>query len=388
MQNSFIYIDNACTTWPKPETVYAAVTEAMAIGANPGRASHRMSKQADEIVESARIELCQMFNAPSPEHVIFTLNCTDSLNIALRGILKPGHQVIIGPYEHNSVLRPLRRLQRSGVNLAIARSAGEFGIDCQHFEYLCSQGVDAAVLAHASNVTGAVLPVRDLAEQVHRRGGLVIVDAAQTAGILPVDMKEMGIDILAIPGHKGLLGPMGTGVLLLGRDIPVLPLREGGTGFESEGEDQPAELPWRLESGTPNLPGIAGLLAGIRFLQAEGLERIARHETDLARALVAGLKETDGVRLLCCQEPQTGVVSFLLNACRVGEVAKAMDQVYGIGIMAGLHCSPLAHRTLGTFPGGALRISFGYFNNYAHVERVMAAVRDLASKKRQGLSLL
>ncbi len=385
MRNSFVYIDNACTTCPKPETVYAAVVDAMKIGASPGRSSHRLSKQADQIVESARVELCRMFNTLSPEHVIFTLNCTDSLNIVLKGILKPGSRVIIGPYEHNSVLRPLRRLQRSGVNLAIARGAGEFGIDCRHFEYLCSQGVDAVVLSHASNVTGAVLPVRDLAEMTHRRGGLVIVDAAQTAGTLPIDMKEMGIDVLAIPGHKGLLGPMGTGALLLGKDLPVLPLREGGTGFKSEGEDQPEEMPWRLESGTPNFPGIAGLLAGIHFVQAEGVDRIARHEAGLARALVAGLGEIDGVCLLGCREPQTGVVSFLLDACDVGETAKAMDQVYGIGIRAGLHCSPLAHRSIGTFPGGALRASFGYFNTCSHMERLIAAVRDLASKEKLGL---
>lgn len=385
MRNSFVYIDNACTTCPKPETVYAAVVDAMKIGASPGRSSHRLSKQADQIVESARVELCRMFNTLSPEHVIFTLNCTDSLNIVLKGILKPGNRVIIGPYEHNSVLRPLRRLQRSGVNLAIARGAGEFGIDCRHFEYLCSQGVDAVVLSHASNVTGAVLPVRDLAEMTHRRGGLVIVDAAQTAGTLPIDMKEMGIDVLAIPGHKGLLGPMGTGALLLGKDLPVLPLREGGTGFKSEGEDQPEEMPWRLESGTPNFPGIAGLLAGIHFVQAEGVDRIARHEAGLARALVAGLGEIDGVCLLGCREPQTGVVSFLLDACDVGETAKAMDQVYGIGIRAGLHCSPLAHRSIGTFPGGALRASFGYFNTCSHMERLIAAVRDLASKEKLGL---
>jgi cysteine desulfurase family protein len=385
LRNSFVYIDNACTTCPKPETVYAAVVDAMKIGASPGRSSHRLSKQADQIVESARVELCRMFNTLSPEHVIFTLNCTDSLNIMLKGILKPGNRVIIGPYEHNSVLRPLRRLQRSGVNLAIARGAGEFGIDCRHFEYLCSQGVDAVVLSHASNVTGAVLPVRDLAEMTHRRGGLVIVDAAQTAGTLPIDMKEMGIDVLAIPGHKGLLGPMGTGALLLGKDLPVLPLREGGTGFKSEGEDQPEEMPWRLESGTPNFPGIAGLLAGIHFVQAEGVDRIARHEAGLARALVAGLGEIDGVCLLGCREPQTGVVSFLLDACDVGETAKAMDQVYDIGIRAGLHCSPLAHRSIGTFPGGALRASFGYFNTCSHMERLIAAVRDLASKEKLGL---
>jgi cysteine desulfurase family protein len=385
LRNSFVYIDNACTTCPKPETVYAAVVDAMKIGASPGRSSHRLSKQADQIVESARVELCRMFNTLSPEHVIFTLNCTDSLNIVLKGILKPGNRVIIGPYEHNSVLRPLRRLQRSGVNLAIARGAGEFGIDCRHFEYLCSQGVDAVVLSHASNVTGAVLPVRDLAEMTHRRGGLVIVDAAQTAGTLPIDMKEMGIDVLAIPGHKGLLGPMGTGALLLGKDLPMLPLREGGTGFKSEGEDQPEEMPWRLESGTPNFPGIAGLLAGIHFVQAEGVDRIARHEAGLARALVAGLGEIDGVCLLGCREPQTGVVSFLLDACDVGETAKAMDQVYGIGIRAGLHCSPLAHRSIGTFPGGALRASFGYFNTCSHMERLIAAVRDLASKEKLGL---
>jgi cysteine desulfurase family protein len=341
-----------------------------------------MSKQAEQIVELARAEMCQMFNALSPGHVIFTLNCTDSLNMALKGILEPGQRVIIGPYEHNSVLRPLRRLQRLGVSLDIARSDGEFGIDHRHFGQLCSRGVNVAVLSHASNVTGAVLPVRELAERVHRQGGLVILDAAQSAGVLPIDMKEMGIDLLAIPGHKGLLGPMGTGALLLGRDLPLLPFREGGTGFKSEGEEQPTELPWRLESGTPNFPGIAGLLAGIRFIKAEGMHRISQHETALARALVSGLGEIDGVRLLSPQAPQTGVVSFLLDACGIGEAAKSMDQVYNIGIRAGLHCSPLAHRSLGTFPKGALRASFGYFNNYTHVERLIAAVRALAAHER------
>ncbi len=381
MSDSFAYIDNACTTWPKPETVYAAVAEAMKIGANPGRSSHRMSRQAERVVEDARLELCRMFNAQSPDHVIFTMNCTDSLNMALKGILKPGHRVIAGPYEHNSVLRPLRSLQRSGVSLSIAQGAGDFGIDRNHFEYLCNQGVNVAIFCHASNVTGAVLPVRELAERVHRQGGLVIVDAAQSAGIIPIDMKEMGIDVLAIPGHKGLLGPMGTGALLLTREIPLLPFREGGTGFKSEGESQPKELPWRLESGTPNYPGIAGLLAGIRFIQAEGMDKIARHEAELARGLATGLREIGGVRLLCCQVPQTGVVSFLLDSCGMGEAAKAMDQEYNIGIRAGLHCAPLTHRTLGTFPHGALRASFGCFNNYSHVERLIAAVRSLASKK-------
>ncbi len=381
IKDSFIYIDNACTTWPKPEAVYAATSEAMKIGANPGRASHRMSKQAEQIVDSARLELCRMFNAFSPQHVIFTLNCTDSLNIALKGILRAGQHVIIGPYEHNSVVRPLRRLQQLGVNLAIAKGDGEMGIDFQHFEQLCCQGVNAAVFSHASNVTGAVLPVHELAERVHRRGGLVIVDAAQTAGILPIDMKEMAIDMLAIPGHKGMMGPMGTGALLLSRDLPLLPFREGGTGFKSEGEEQPEELPWRLESGTPNFPGIAGLLAGIRFIQTEGMIRIFQHETALARALTAGIEKIGGVRLLCSREPQTGVVSFLLDSCSIGEAAKNMDQVYNIGIRAGLHCSPLAHRTLGTFPKGALRASFGYFNNYAHVERLVAAVRALAGAR-------
>lgn len=377
MSESFIYIDNACTTWPKPPAVYTAVAEAMKMGANPGRASHRMSRQADLVVAAARQELCRMFNALSPSHVIFTLNCTDSLNMALKGILKPGRRVIAGPYEHNSVLRPLRSLQRSGVDVAIARGDGRFGIDIRHFESLCRQGVNVAVLSHASNVTGAVLPVRQLAESVHRRGGLVIVDAAQTAGVLPVDMKEMGIDVLAVPGHKGLMGPMGAGVLLLGGEIPVLPFREGGTGFKSEGEDQPREFPWRLESGTPNYPGIAGLLEGARFIKQEGMPEIARHEAALAGALAAGLREIDGVRLLCCPEPQTGVVSFLLDGIGTGEVAKALDQVYNIGIRAGLHCSPLAHRTLETYPKGTLRASFGYFNEYSHVERLIAAVREI-----------
>lgn len=380
MSEGFIYIDNACTTWPKPREVYTAVAEALQTGANPGRASHRMSRQADLVVDAARLELCRMFNALSPRHVIFTLNCTDSLNMALKGILKPGRRVIVGPYEHNSVLRPLRSLQRSGVNVAIALGDGTFGINIHHFESLCQQGVDAAVFSHASNVTGAVLPVRELAESVHRRGGVVIVDAAQTAGVLPIDIKEMGIDVLAVPGHKGLMGPMGTGALLLGGEVPVLPFREGGTGFKSEGEDQPGEFPWRLESGTPNYPGIAGLLEGVRFVRREGMLRIAQHEAMLARTLAAGLREIGGVRLLCCPEPQTGVVSFLLDECGVGEAAKTLDRVYDIGIRAGLHCSPLAHKTLETYPKGTLRASFGYFNDYSHVERLIAAVREI----RQG----
>ncbi len=381
MNEAFVYLDNAATTWPKPEPVYKAVEETMReFGANPGRSSHHMSQQAERILADARHAVARFFNAPSPEHVVFTLNCTDSLNIALKGLIKPGDRVVTGPYEHNSVMRPLRTLQRSGTSVAVARGTGDFQIDLDHFRQLCHAGIDFAVISHASNVTGCLLPVREIAEIVHEQGGILILDAAQSAGVVEVDMERMGIDILAAPGHKGLLGPMGVGILVLGRDISVEPFREGGTGIKSEGDYQPEELPWRLEGGTANLPGIAGLLAGIRFIESVGIDSIAGHEAELARQLVEGLKGVDGVRLFCDPlGPKTGVVSFTLDAMDVALAGTILDQAFKIGVRTGLHCAPAAHQALGTFPTGTLRASFGYFNDQSHVKRLITAVRQLTA---------
>ena len=251
-----VYLDNAATTWPKPEAVYRAIDTAMREhGANPGRGAYRMSVEAETLVDDTRQAIARLFNAPAAERVIFTSNCTDGLNIALKGLINPNDRVVTGPFEHNSVTRPLHTLQRAGAQVAAARSTAGFGIDLDDFEALCGDHVDYAVASHASNVTGCVLPIKDIARITHQRGGLLILDTAQSAGDLAIDMQDLGVDVLAAPGHKGLYGPMGIGVLVLAAALPVKPFREGGTGTQSESPEQPGAYPWRLEAGTINLPG-------------------------------------------------------------------------------------------------------------------------------------
>jgi cysteine desulfurase / selenocysteine lyase len=281
------------------------------------------------------------------------------------------------PYEHNSVMRPLSSLCRNGTQIAVVKSTNTFGIDLDHFRELCRDRVDYVVLSHVSNVTGCVSPVKEVAEIAHERGGLLILDAAQSAGDLEIDMQELGVDILAVPGHKGLYGPMGTGALVLSAPLPVRPLREGGTGFKSESPEQPAEYPWRLEAGTLNLPGIAGLAAGIRFVRSVGVNAIAEHEANLARVLADGLRQIDGVSIYCDPVPRTGVVSFRLNNGDVALTGTILDESFGIAVRTGLHCSPAAHRAMGTFPEGTLRVSFGRFNTRGDVDALLAAVRQI-----------
>jgi len=380
MTKGTIYLDNAATTWPKPEEVYRAVDTAMREhGANPGRGSYRMSIGAQRIVDETRQEVCRLFNAPNPERVIFTLNCTDALNIVLKGLIKSGDRVVTGPYEHNSVTRPLYSLGRSGAQIVMAKPTKTFGIDLDHFREVCRDRVDYVVLSHASNVTGYVSPVKEIAEITHERGGLLILDTAQSAGDLEIDMQDLGVDILAAAGHKGLYGPMGTGVLVLSAPLPVKPFREGGTGFKSESPEQPEEYPWRLEAGTLNLPGIAGLAAGVRFVRSIGVNAIAEHEASLARVLADGLRQIDGVSVFCDPAPRTGVVSFRLDAADVAVTGTILDEAFGIAVRTGLHCSPAAHRAIGTLPEGTVRVSFGQFNTSGDVDALLAAVRQITT---------
>jgi cysteine desulfurase family protein len=373
-----IYLDNAATTWPKPEEVYRAVDTAMREhGANPGRGSYRMSVDAQRLVEETRQQVCRLFNAAAPERVIFTLNCTDSLCMALKGLIKPGDRVVTGPFEHNSVARPLHALSQCGAQVAVAKSTGTFGVDLDHFRALCRERVDYVVVSHVSNVTGCVAPVKEIAAITHERGGVLILDAAQSAGDLEIDMQDWGVDVLAAPGHKGLYGPMGTGVLVLTAPLPVLPLREGGTGFQSESPEQPAEYPWRLEAGTINLPGIAGLSAGLRYVGSVGVSAIAQHEASLARMLAEELRRIEGVRVFCDPQPETGVVSFRLDTTDVALTGTILDESFGIAVRTGLHCAPSAHHAIGTFPGGTVRVSFGNFNTSGDVDALVAAVRAI-----------
>ena len=379
MARDVIYLDNAATTWPKPEAVYIAVDAAMREhGANPGRGSYRMSVDAQRIVDDARQEVCHLFNAPAPERVIFTLNCTDALCIALKGLIKAGDRVVTGPYEHNSVVRPLSSLHRSGAQLAVTKPTKALGIDLDHFRELCRDRVDYVVISHVSNVIGSVSPIKEIAEITHECGGLLLLDAAQSAGDLEIDMQDLGVDVLAAPGHKGLYGPMGTGVLVLSAPLPIKPLREGGTGFASENPEQPEEYPWRLEAGTLNLPGIAGLAAGVRFVKSVGLNAIAEHEAGLAKALADGLRQINDVTVYCEPMPRTGVVSFRLDGQDAALTGALLDEGFRIAVRTGLHCAPTTHRAIGTFPGGTVRVSFGQFNTQPHVDALVAAVRELA----------
>lgn len=370
-----IYLDNAATTWPKPEAVYRAIDTAMREhGANPGRGAYRMSVEAETLVDDTRQAVARLFNAPAPERVIFTLNCTDALNMALKGLIKPGSRVVTGPFEHNSVTRPLHSLQRAGAQVAAAKSTAGFGIDLDHFESLCGDHVDYVVVSHVSNVTGCVLPIKDIARITHARGGVLILDAAQSAGDLAIDMQDLGVDVLAAPGHKGLYGPMGTGVLVLEAALPVTPWREGGTGMDSENPDQPSAYPWRLEGGTINLPGVAGLAAGIRFIAGAKGDQPA----SLCGELAEGLRKIDQVSVFCDPVPLSGVVSFRLAPGSVAITGAILDQSYGIAVRTGLHCAPAAHRNIGTFPEGTIRASFGRFSTSDDVDALVAAVREIA----------
>lgn len=377
----FVYLDNAATTWPKPPEVYEAADMALRqTGANPGRSSHRMSVEAEKIVQETRLLAAKLLGAPSPEHVIFTLNCTDSLNIAIKGLLGPNDRVVTTSFEHNSVMRPLRRLACAGLDLRIARATPDYQTDLEDFQRLCSQGLSAAIVTHASNVTGYVHPIAEMSKAVHDGGGIMIVDAAQTAGRERIDMRGMGIDILAAPGHKGLYGPMGVGLLILGEGVSLRPFREGGTGFRSEEDLQPVELPYALEAGTPNLPGIAGLRAGLRFVLERNPESIAAVEYRLAEAAAEGLASIPGVSIFLPDgKPQGGIVSFVTDDLDVSLVGTLLDETFSIRVRSGLHCAPAAHRAIGTFPAGTVRVSLGAFNTKADVDSLVEAVRQIST---------
>lgn len=373
-----IYLDNAATTWPKPEAVYVAIDSAMREhGANPRRGAYRMSVEAERLANGTRRAIAKFFNAPAPERVIFTLNGTDALNIALHGLIKPNDRVVTGPFEHNAVTRPLQALRGAGAQVAAARPAGALGIDLDHFRSLCRERLDYVVISHVSNVTGCVAPVKEIAAITHERGGVLILDAAQSAGTLEIDMQDLGVDVLAAPGHKGLYGPMGTGVLVLAAALPVRPFRQGGTGFKPESLEQPAEYPWRLEAGTLNLPGIAGLAAGLRFVQSTGVSEIAKHGSQLAQILSARLRKIDGIAVFGDPAPRTGVVSFRLAETGAALTGTILDASFGIAVSTGLHGAPAAHRAIGTFPEGTVRASFGQFNTAADVEALLAALRHI-----------
>lgn len=379
MNNEIIYFDNAATSWPKPEQVYAKTDEIFRNTAgNPGRGINSNALLGKQIINDARKEIAEFFNVSSPDYVIFTDNGTDSLNIAIKGLISPGDKVLITPFEHNSVTRPLLAMQKIGVEVKVANKCDDLSIDLDSVKELCKDGINYAVISHVSNVTGVITDVYEISKIVHESGGLVILDAAQSAGSLDIDIRTLDVDVIAAPGHKGLMGPMGTGILLLADNLPIKPFREGGTGIFSEEDFQPKKLPYRLEAGTSNLPAIAGLLEGIRFIKSAGIEAISAHEKELALYLMKSLKEMKGIHIFSGKEnSQTGVVSFTSDSIEPSVIETVLDQIYQIQVRSGLHCSPYAHRSLGTFPEGTVRASFGYYNTKEQIDIFLSALQSI-----------
>ncbi len=371
-----IYLDSAATTLPKPAGVYEAAQRAMHTMASPGRGGHRPAQLAAEIVFACREKAAQMFEVSGPDHVIFTPNATHGLNIAIRTLVKPGDTVLISGYEHNAVTRTLAAIK--GIRVRVAESP-LFRPDAllKRFDDLLTDEVTAVVCSHVSNVFGYVLPVPQIAQLCRERRVPLIVDASQSAGCLPVSMKKWDAAFVVMPGHKGLYGPQGTGLLLCS-DRDVQPLLQGGTGSSSIQQEMPEFLPDRLEAGTHNVPGIAGLLEGLRFVEQQGAEQILQHERQLALRAVRGLRQFAGVEVYA--EPgllnQAGVVSFRIPSIDCEAVGETLAQA-GIAVRAGLHCAPLAHQTAQTLDSGTVRISFSAFNGQNDVDGFLKEMKSI-----------
>ncbi len=371
-----IYFDSAATTFQKPPAVAAAVWDALATMSSPGRGSYAAAARAADTAFQCRCELAELFHMGSPEQVAFTMNATHALNIAIKSLVPPGGRAVISGYEHNAVTRPLAAL---GAGVTVA-AAPLFQPDraAEAFERLIVPGVDAVVCNHVSNVFGFIQPVEAVAALCRSRGVPLIIDASQSAGTLPLDMTALGAAFAAMPGHKGLYGPQGTGVLLCGEGTPVRPLLEGGTGSLSVQQEMPDFLPDRLEAGTHNVPGIAGLLAGVRYVRRRGLEKILDRERRLTRQMAGGLREIPGLRVYAAASPcrQAGVLSLTAEGMDAETLGSALAE-RGIAVRAGLHCAPLAHRTVGTLDTGTVRLSFSDLNTPEEVDRVISVLRVL-----------
>jgi cysteine desulfurase family protein len=382
-----LYLDNSATSWPKPKEVLESIRKAIEqYGANPGRSGHKLAIEAARIIYETREALAELFGLEDPQRVILTKNVTEALNLVLYGFLKPGDHVITSSMEHNSVMRPLRDLEKKGVEVTQIRASEKGEIDPQDVLKSIRKNTKLIVLVHLSNVTGTIMPVEEVLKIGKDHGIPLLLDAAQSAGTIPLNLKELPVDLLAFTGHKGLFGPQGTGGLIInteGLEEKIEPLMRGGTGSKSEEEEQPEFLPDKYESGTPNTPGIAGLGEGVRFILKEGIERIREKKEKLTLKLIEGLKEIKGVKLYGPLDPkkQIGIVSFNLEGKSPSEVSHLLDEKYNILSRPGLHCAPSAHKSIGTFPFGTVRFSVGYFNTEEEIEYAIRAVRDLVDSK-------
>lgn len=378
-----IYLDNAATSFPKPESVYAALDRfARHSLANPGRAGHKMALAAEHALDDARHRLNRFFNGRTPDRWVFTLNGTDALNMAFKGVLNDGDHVVTTDLEHNSVSRPLVALAEAG-RIALTRVAADTGgtVSAAAIEAAITPQTRLVAVTHASNVLGTVQPIEEIGPLVRARNALFLVDAAQTAGVIPIDVQAACIDLFGFPGHKSLLGPTGTGALYVGPRAELRPWREGGTGGDSSTPTQPKEYPYYLEGGTPNVLGIAGLVAGLNFVEERGCGAIHKHEIELCDQLRTALAGMPGFELFGHSDSgrRVGTVAFRCELIPPAELAGILDQTFDIAVRPGLHCAPYVHRALGTAPDGLVRVSTGPFNTSADIDALISALAEVTA---------
>lgn len=381
-----IYLDNAATSFPKPDTVYSAVMQAMQQnGGSPGRGGYGGSLDASRLLLDCREAIASLMNVADSSRVVFTNNATAALNQAVKGVLQPGDHVITSSMEHNSLLRPLFQLEKLGVELDIVQADQAGVVNPASLRKMLRKNSRMIAISHVSNVTGTVQDIASVAAICKEAGLLFLLDAAQSAGGIEIDMQRGGIHLLAAPGHKGLMGPQGTGFLAVAPDVVMRPLLAGGTGGNSDQDQQPDDFPEGFEAGTHNMPGIAGLGAAVRFVQGMGVKNIGRHEHELAEYARNQLAGIDGCRLYGSDDVsrRSSVVSFNIKDHDPALFAFCLDREHGIAVRAGLHCAPNAHRSIGSYPGGTVRISPGWFNSLEQIDIFCDAVRSIIRKGLQ-----
>ena len=378
-----IYFDNACTSFPKPPSVVEAIQEyCLRVGSSPGRSGHRLALEASRLIFETRENLSQLFNISRSERVILTSNATEALNLAILGLLTDGDHVVTSSMEHNSVMRPLNNLLKKGIiDLSIVPCSEDGHIDLEALERSVKKNTRLIAINHASNVVGTIAPL----EEIGRISGEIpfLADVAQSAGAVPIDVEACGIDLLAFTGHKSLYGPQGTGGLFVREGIDLEPLRMGGTGSKSESWEHPDFVPDKYECGTPNTLGISGLGEGVRFILGEGIDKIRQHEMALTQRFLEGLEDIEGITVYGPKksDEQTATVSINVKEREASEVGYRLDREFDIMTRVGLHCNPGAHRTIGTFPHGTVRLSMAYLNAQEEVSQVLEALRKIAMSR-------
>lgn len=377
-----IYLDNAATTYPKPDSVYREMDRTIReVGVSPSRGGYRQSLAASRILFETRESLAELFGVTDSSRFIITHSATESLNLAVKGLIKPGDHVVTTSMEHNSLARPLHELSASGVDLTWVSGDENGYLPVDSIVKALTPRTRLVAMTHCSNVTGAVNPVEEIGALLKERDIAFLIDASQSAGSLPIDITSLQVDLLAAPGHKGLYGPLGTGFLYIAEGIELQPLLIGGTGGGSTELTHPVELPERYESGSHNIAGIAGLKAGVDFIAGRGVENIRSHEMLLVGRLIEGLSSINGVRVfnMGLAKPRGPVVSFTQAGMDPSRIGFILDADFDIAVRVGLHCAPLAHRTIGTFPEGTVRVSPGIFNTTEDIDNFLSAMKKIAA---------